>query len=175
MAAVIERSGMEALMAQIGWIAVLVAGVLCGAVLPARGGGAGPADPDVAAVARGNDEFAFDLYGRLRAQPGNVFFSGYSISNALTMTYAGARGATAAEMAKALRLPFEGERLHRAYAAINRDVNGDGAKRRAELSVANALWIQAGLPTRPAFTATVKNLYGAALTPLDFQRAPERA
>ena len=118
--------------------------------------------------------FAFDLYARLRARDGNVFFSSYSISNALAMTYAGARGPTATQMAAALRFPMDGDRLHQSFAKVNRDVNGAGSKGGAELQVANALWTQTGLATLPAFQATVKNLYGAGLTPLDFMRAPER-
>ena len=57
---------------------------------------------DVAAVVKGNDAFAFDLYAKLREKDGNLFFSPESISTALAMTYAGARGETAEEMAKTL-------------------------------------------------------------------------
>src|SRR5262249_40896178 len=63
-------------------------------------------DPAAAAepagvVASDGNAFAFDLYGRLRsAQSGNLFFSPHSISTALAMTYDGARGDTAAEMAR---------------------------------------------------------------------------
>src|SRR4051812_15674619 len=61
-----------------------------------------------------NTHFAFDLFGKLRAQEGNLFLSPYSISSALAMTYAGARGETAAEMAKALHLHLSNDRLHAA-------------------------------------------------------------
>ena len=60
------------------------------------------ADPDLEELVRGNNEFAFDLYAQLSKKPGNVFFSPYSISTALGMTYAGARGNTAKEMANSL-------------------------------------------------------------------------
>ena len=74
-----------------------------------RGGGRRQAaEPDETALVKGNSEFAFDLYARLRARDGNVFFSPYSISNALAMTYAGARGPTATQMAAALRFPMDG-------------------------------------------------------------------
>src|SRR5262245_59422159 len=51
-----------------------------------------PVTPDVAAVAKGNNEFAIDLYKQLakNARPDeNIIFSPYSISTALAMTYAG--------------------------------------------------------------------------------------
>jgi len=55
-----------------------------------------PASPahDVAQAVAGNSAFAFDLYQSLRGQDGNLFFSPYSISSALAMTFAGARGDT---------------------------------------------------------------------------------
>ena len=94
-------------MATAKWLAVVLAGVLgVGAAGIAAGGN--PAERDGAALVKGNSEFAFDLYARLRARNGNFFFSAYSVSNALAMTYAGARGATATEMAAALRFPMSG-------------------------------------------------------------------
>ncbi|MCU0723283.1 MAG: serpin family protein, partial [Planctomycetes bacterium] len=61
-------------------------------------------DADVAAVVAGNTGFACDLYAKLRETPGNLFVSPFSVSTALAMTLAGARGGTEAEMAKVLRL-----------------------------------------------------------------------
>src|SRR5262249_25034298 len=46
-------------------------------------------------VAKNNNRFAVELYGKLREKDGNLFFSPYSIESALGMTYAGARGETA--------------------------------------------------------------------------------
>jgi len=162
-------------MATTRWLAVVVAGVLAVGASAAGAGGGKPAEPDEAALVKGNSHFALDLYARLRARDGNVFFSSYSISNALAMTYAGARGQTATQMAAALRFPMDGDRLHQSFAKVNRDVNAAGSKGGAEMQVANALWTQTGLATLPAFQATVKNLYGAGLTPLDFKRTPEKA
>ena len=55
---------------------------------------------DRLAVAQNNNQFAVELYGKLCAQDGNLFFSPYNIETALGMTYAGADGETAAQMAK---------------------------------------------------------------------------
>jgi len=70
---------------------------------------------------------------------------------------------------------MDGDRLHQTFAKVNRDVKDAGSKDGSELLVANALWIQTGLATLPAFLATVKNDYGAGLTPLDFRSTPEKA
>jgi leukocyte elastase inhibitor len=159
-------------MAATRWLAMVMVGTLAvgGAGMAS---GSNPAAPDQGALVKGNGEFAADLYGVLRARDGNVFFSPYSISNALAMTYAGARGPTATQMATVLRLPMGADRLHRAFGAVNGDVNGAGKSGKSELLVANALWTQAGLAVVPAFQKTVKTLYGGVVTPLDFRKAPE--
>jgi serpin B len=155
------------------WIAVLLASALSALSTATETSGGQRAEPDESAQVRGNSEFAFDLYGRLRARDGNVFFSPYSISSALTMTYAGARGPTATQMATVLRFPFEGDRLHRSLAAVTGKVKA--AARHADLRVANALWPQAGFPITPDFQSIAQRRYGAGLESLDFRRAPEKA
>ncbi|MDI6841110.1 MAG: serpin family protein [bacterium] len=60
------------------------------------------ADADKKTVVEGSNKFAIELYGNLKEREGNLFFSPYSISIALAMTYAGARGNTEAQMAKVL-------------------------------------------------------------------------
>jgi serpin B len=47
---------------------------------------------DFTTLANGNTAFALDLYRVLKKTDGNIFYSPYSISLALAMTYAGARG-----------------------------------------------------------------------------------
>ena len=59
---------------------------------------------DQKTLVAGNTAFAMDLYQQLRGESGNLFYSPYSISLALAMTYAGARGQTAAQMAEVMRV-----------------------------------------------------------------------
>src|SRR3990170_1362649 len=76
-------------------------------------------ETDVAEVAQGNNAFAFDLYQALReSADGNLIFSPYSISTALAMTYAGARGDTETEMARTLHFLAQ-DRLHPALNALD--------------------------------------------------------
>ena len=49
-------------------------------------------------LVKGNSTFAINLYQKLSSSKGNIFFSPYSISSALGMTYAGARGNTEKEI-----------------------------------------------------------------------------
>src|SRR5262245_5992357 len=67
-----------------------------------------PAPPTPAALELAKGQSALALYPRLAAGDGNVLFSPYSIHTALSMARAGARGETAAQMDKVLRLPAEG-------------------------------------------------------------------
>ncbi len=130
---------------------------------------AGRADESTQAeVVRGNNRFALDLYGKVRDREGNIFFSPYSISTALAMTYAGARGETAAEMARTLRFEVPSEQLHPAFAAIGKALDAEGSKRGYRLSMANRLWGQQGDHFLPDFLALTRESYGAELAPVDF-------
>jgi serpin B len=131
--------------------------------------------PDVAAVVKGNNQFAFDLYAQLRKQDGNLFFAPNSISTALAMTYAGARGDTADEMAKALHFTLPPDQLHPAFAALLKEQNGEGKKRGYQLSVANALWGQKGEGFKDDFLKLTRDNYGAGLREVDFKDAAEAA
>jgi len=126
-------------------------------------------------LARGNNAFALDLYGRLCGQPGNLFFSPYSISTALAMTYAGARGETAAEMGGTLRFPLKGPELHGAFRALMAQINAPGRQRQFRLTVANALWGQKSYGFLPGYLKLIEQNYGARLTELDFASAAEKA
>ena len=64
------------------------------------------------AVVEGNTAFAVDLYQRERTSAGNLFFSPYSISSAMGMTFAGARGETEKEMAQALHFDSDPANVH---------------------------------------------------------------
>src|SRR5262245_55131864 len=60
-----------------------------------------------APIAKASNAFAGDLFRAIRGKAGNLFFSPYSISVALSMTLEGARGETAREIRDALHLPAE--------------------------------------------------------------------
>jgi serpin B len=154
--------------------------------LPADSGqqrpAAGPAgDQELAALVEGNSRFALDLYRALRDQEGNLFFSPYSISTALAMTYAGARGQTEEQMARALHFDLPQESLHSAFALLAGELasRGDSAAgtdgQGFRLNVANALWLQEGFDLLSAYLALVEGAYGAAPRLVDFQGAPEEA
>ncbi len=126
-------------------------------------------------VVKGNNQFALDLYKQLgEKEDGNLLFSPYSISTALAMTYAGARGETQDEMAKVLHFALPQRLLHPAFAAIIEDLN-DEKRKGYKLAVANRLWGQKGYSFRPNFLNTTRKYYGAELAQVDFAKAAEKA
>ena len=134
-----------------------------------------------------NNIFALDLYRKLRAREGNLFFSPHSISTALAMTYAGARGKTDTQMATVLHFPtvpsetvpvkktFARPRFHSAFGKIVKDLNARGKKGGYELTIANALWGQKGYGFLEEFLQLVKAYYDGQLNEVDFVGATEAA
>lgn len=152
-------------------------------------------DQDKQIVVKGNNEFALELYSKLRTNEGNMFFSPYSISTALAMAYAGARGQTEVQMANVLGFPtvpknttsdsnkkptsienvLSQNRFHSVFGAVIKDLNERGEKGGYELSVANALWGQKGYEFLEEFLELIKINYGGGLYEVDFVKAAESA
>src|SRR5664280_3377315 len=130
-----------------------VGAVILGSLLPVFPGGfAQAAQPgQTKALVDGNTVFACDLYAQLRNSRGNLFFSPYSVSTALAMTYAGARGNTETQMAHVLHFGTDQAQLHSAFGALQRQLDQAQQQKGIELSVANALWAQKGHPFLSAF------------------------
>jgi serpin B len=148
--------------------------LVLGAWLPAVSF-AGANDTDVNTVVTGNTEFALDLYGKLRSQEGNLFFSPYSISTALAMTYGGARGETEKQMAHALHFDLPTDKLHPAFAALEESLNAVQQKGQVKLAVANSLWPQRGYAFLPDYLALCQKYYGTSITPVDYANSAESA
>jgi serpin B len=121
------------------------------------------------AVVSGNTAFAIDLYQQLRAQPGNLLFSPFSISTALAMTYVGARSQTAAEMADVLHFDLPQAELHPAMGNLWQPMSEPGAGNSQELMIANALWPQQGTDFLDDFLRTNRIHYRAGIEAVDFR------
>ena len=126
---------------------------------------------DQADVTKGNNAFAVDLYGHLREQNGNLFFSPESISTAFAMADAGARGQTAAEMARVFHFTLPPDRLHPAMGALLAGMNAP--HQGYELRVADALWAEQDARFLPGYFDLMQRDYGAGLHRVDFKTQPE--
>ena len=135
-------------------------------------------EADLKAVVSGNTAFALDLYQQLRAAPGNLFHSPFSLSEALAMTFAGARGETATQMSTALHFDLPQGRLHPAFDAIDLALasRGKGAAgsdgQGFRLDLANALWGQSGFRFEAPFLDTLAQSHGATMHVADFASDP---
>jgi serpin B len=124
-------------------------------------------------VVNANNQFAFDLYSEVdKSETGNIFYSPYSISAALAMTYEGAKGQTANEMKSVFHFP-ENDILRPNFAAIYNDVNkGNNAY---ELRTGNALWAQYDYKFLEDYTSRVEKYYGGKVANLDFKTETEKS
>ncbi len=130
---------------------------------------------DNSPVIGGNNQFAIDLFRAIRSRPGNVSLAPASVSTALAMTYEGARGETAEEMARVLHLPADREAVRRGFRELIARLNGEGAERPYRLVSANSLWGQKGDRFLPDFLHILADVYGAEFHPVDFRHATEAA
>ncbi|MDE8349588.1 MAG: serpin family protein [Acidocella sp.] len=120
---------------------------------------------------------AVDLFGKLKAQPGNLFFSPSSISTAMGMVFAGAKGDTAGEIAAALHLNLLSSStsdLRSVFLAAETQQNAanNTASAGFELHEANAMWVAGNYPFNAAYISGIQSSFGAALKPTDFSNEP---
>ena len=123
-----------------------------------------------------SNQFACDLYlryfGRKSANQ-NIFFSPFSISSALTMTFEGAQGKTADEILKVFHLPVDVAQIRKDYQEAYGEINaGD---KLYTLRTANALWVRSGYKLLGDYINTVKTYYDGRVTSLDFSKNPGNA
>ena len=166
----------------IGIILVLFAGISTAAVLflfpyepdqPPQADNTGSTEQGIQDVVNANNQFAFDLYSELdKSEDGNMFYSPYSISAALAMTYEGAEGQTAEEMKSVFHFP-EDNILRPNFAAIYNDINKENED--YELKTGNALWIQQDFPFLQEYISEVENYYGGKAAMLDFVKETEKS
>ncbi|MBK8782039.1 MAG: serpin family protein [Anaerolineales bacterium] len=124
----------------------------------------------------GNNAFALDMYNALRSENGNLILSPYSISLALAMTYAGARGETEAQMAQTLHFAPQNE-LHPSFNALDLElekepINLDKDQEPMQLNIANAVWAEQTFTFLPEFLDTIAVNYGAGVSLADFLNKP---
>lgn len=109
-----------------------------------------------------NDTFAVQLYGELAQKPGNLFFSPYSISNALGMARAGARGDTAKEIGEVLHFPSDQTRLNETFKRLNKDLPALAKRDGLRLDIANGLSLTGGA-VKKSFETVLTDDYDAEI------------
>jgi serpin B len=147
---------------------VIFAALLC-LFLSVSNADAAPA-PSGKAVTDGINAFACDLYGQLRSQQGNLFFSPLSITYALAAAGAGAGGETLAQMERALHAPMRGEQARQAFAGLLQGVNAEQRGGQLQIEIANSLWPAKKFSLLPAYVETAQKHFDAAVMPVDYAK-----
>ncbi|EPX65373.1 serpin (serine proteinase inhibitor) family protein [Cystobacter fuscus DSM 2262] len=131
---------------------------------------------DLELVAAGNTDFGAALYRELREPGKNLFFSPYSVSQALAMVYAGARGETERQMGQGLRFSLPQDRFHPAMNALSQALlvpAGDtGQATPPQFHGVNATWGQKGFAFQPGFLDVLALHYGSGMHVVDFSANP---
>lgn len=121
----------------------------------------------VEAAVQSSNDFGLALF--TRASGHNACVSPASLSVALSMTLGGARGRTAAEMARALRID-DVDVVHEHWSHL---LGSWEQVTDVELAIANRLFADARHPFLPDFVEATRSHYGAPLEPVDFHGAAE--
>ncbi|WP_440826693.1 serpin family protein [Psychrobacter cryohalolentis] len=130
----------------------------------------------IAEVVTANNQFAIDIYQQINGQPQqvdkNVFFSPYSLSTAMAMLYAAAKGETKAQIQKTFHYPTPAI-LNPNSAALYNQFNKSNPD--YKLATVNDLWMQQGLTPTKSYIDTVQRYYSGQVTALDFEGSPDSA
>ncbi|MCR4313913.1 MAG: serpin family protein [Candidatus Uhrbacteria bacterium] len=140
---------------------------------PIGGGDTGATPAGINSVISANNQFALDLYSELKNSDGNIFFSPYSISTALAMTYEGARGKTANEIQSVFHFPTDGNLRRSSFAAIQNQINKSDSK--YKLTIANALWAQNDYEFLSEYTNVLQQYYEGKAANVDFKNSTEES
>jgi len=124
-------------------------------------------------LARDSNAFAFELYARLRATPGNQVVSPASLTTALAMTWGGARGETAEQMKRALHFTGTPGEVMQASGRLSASLTDPA--RPLVFRIANRLFVEKSFQLQASFESATRAAYGAATEALDFKAAPEPA
>lgn len=118
------------------------------------------------------NKFTFDLYKQISEDGKNLFFSPYSISTALAMTYIGAKENTEIEFQKVLYFGADKDELGKSLHSIVEQFEKDGEI--YQLDNANSLWLQKNFSFQDDFLKTVSLYYDAGVKTVDFKSNPEK-
>ncbi len=133
-----------------------------------------PGPPD-AALIKANNEFALELYRQIKSDKDNIFFSPYSISTALAMTYAGARGESEKQMAEVMHFGSNQSSFHSRYRNYLSYINGLNAGDSVEINTAQAMFAQKEYEFLDSYFNLVKSNYNAGLQLVDFKNELEKS
>ncbi len=132
---------------------------------------------EISSLVTSTSKFAFKLFRKLAVQTisssadnKNVFISPYSVSSALTMTYAGAKNETSKEMEELFQFDLSKDKILSGFNYLDLSLQKEN---NFVLNIANEAWGQNGFSFEKEYLDQLAIHYGAGLNLLDFIRKPE--
>ena len=126
----------------------------------------------VQSVVDANNQFALELYSRIKGDDGNIFFSPYSVSTAFSIAYEGARGETAEEMQSVFHFPEDEIVRRSSFARLHNNLNK--WNKQYELHTANALWAHKNYNFLEEYITSIEKYYAGKTTNVDFVEENEK-
>jgi len=126
-------------------------------------------------ITENNNLFALDLYKKIGGNQENLFYSPYSISTALAMTYAGARGKTENEMAMVMHFSANNAEFYNKYSDVLKNINALNNGSSVDIYTVNSIWAQKDFKFRDEFIGILKNSFNSSLNLVDFIKETENS
>jgi serpin B len=121
-----------------------------------------------------NTLFTFDLFKNLRASGDNIFFSPYSISEAIAMAYGGAKNETSKQIANAMRFTLPDSIVHAGFDSLNRSLIYSAIQQNAySLNNANSVWMQESLSIQKSYLDLLASYYKTGFYMANFTKDPD--
>jgi serpin B len=122
------------------------------------------------AISQRNNEFAIEFFRQMNeGNSDNLLYSPLSISLALGMTYAGANGKTAEQMADVLNYKENSLDFHQEFNELTNKLTtpyGEGT----EITIANRIYLQQGKELKATFSEILDQAYQAPIQEVDFSQ-----
>ncbi len=103
-------------------------------------------------------------------KPSNPLISPFSIYATLLMSYAGSKGDTAKQFAKALNINFDQNQAAASFSKLCSTLPINSKKNGIELISSNGIWIDKTFPVLPSFQKTIKNDFNGMIKKVQFSR-----
>lgn len=129
---------------------------------------------DVQSLVESNNIFAFELYSKLSANDGNLCISPFSVSTALAMTFAGARGITEMQIKNVMHISLPQIEFHKFLSQLLEKINALGQDKKVDLLLANSIYPHNKYTFLESFVTCLRKNYELNIKPLDYNK-PEAA
>ncbi|NOZ46827.1 MAG: serpin family protein [Chlorobi bacterium] len=113
-------------------------------------------------IINANQQLAFNFYKQLKSEKGNLFYSPFSLSSALAMTYAGAKGETKNQMSTALYFNDDYEKVAKSFSLFNSTISNYNSTE-ISLEIANGIFADSNWKFLDSYFSFIKNNFDATI------------